>query len=90
MDEDDLIAAITALQGEVADLMNQLGTRLNELGLIEDNLEYVNARSGDLEVTNEQLGIIWNYRYLLEDQSMGVHNPTYAKALLINSLEALN
>jgi hypothetical protein len=31
----------------------------------------------------------WNYRTLLEDQSMGVHNPNYAKALLKNSIEAL-
>ncbi len=31
----------------------------------------------------------WNYALLLEDKSNGVHNPTYAKALLKNSIEAL-
>jgi protein-arginine kinase activator protein McsA len=31
----------------------------------------------------------WNYSLLLEDRSNGVHNPTYAKALLKNSIEAL-
>jgi hypothetical protein len=31
----------------------------------------------------------WNYAMLLEDRSSGVHNPTYAKALLKNSIEAL-
>jgi hypothetical protein len=31
----------------------------------------------------------WNYALLLEDRSKGVHNPTYAKALLKNSIEAL-
>jgi len=31
----------------------------------------------------------WNYSVLLEDKSNGVHNPTYAKALLKNSIEAL-
>jgi mono/diheme cytochrome c family protein len=31
----------------------------------------------------------WNYALLLEDRSNGVHNPTYAKALLKNSIEAL-
>ena len=31
----------------------------------------------------------WNYRTLLEDQSKGVHNPAYTRALLKNSIEAL-
>ena len=31
----------------------------------------------------------WNYMTLYEDQSKGVHNPNYAKALLKNSIEAL-
>ena len=32
---------------------------------------------------------LWNYRTLLEDKSHGIHNPNYAKALLTNSLEAV-
>ena len=32
---------------------------------------------------------LWNYRTLLEDKSHGIHNPEYAKALLANSIEAL-
>lgn len=31
----------------------------------------------------------WNYRTLLEDQSRGIHNPAYVKALLKNTIEAL-
>ncbi len=31
----------------------------------------------------------WNYRTLIQDHSHGVHNPNYAKALLKNSIEAL-
>lgn len=31
----------------------------------------------------------WNYALLKEDKSKGVHNPTYAKALLKNSIEAI-
>lgn len=31
----------------------------------------------------------WNYLFLLEDSSNGVHNPEYAKALLQNSIESL-
>ncbi len=33
---------------------------------------------------------VWNYQTLKEDQSKGVHNPGYTKALLKNSIEALN
>ncbi len=31
----------------------------------------------------------WNYKTALEDQSRGIHNPEYTKALLKNSIEAL-
>lgn len=31
----------------------------------------------------------WNYKSALEDQSRGIHNPNYTKALLKNSIEAL-
>ncbi|WP_299553764.1 hypothetical protein [Seonamhaeicola sp.] len=31
----------------------------------------------------------WNYRTLLEDNSRGIHNPAYTRALLKNSIEAL-
>lgn len=31
----------------------------------------------------------WNYKTALEDQSRGIHNPAYTKALLKNSIEAL-
>jgi hypothetical protein len=31
----------------------------------------------------------WNYKTALEDQSKGVHNPNYTKALLKNSIQAL-
>ena len=32
----------------------------------------------------------WNYLFIMEDNSGGVHNPTYAKALVRNSVEALD
>jgi hypothetical protein len=31
----------------------------------------------------------WNYLFISEDHSNGVHNPEYAKALIQNSIEAL-
>jgi hypothetical protein len=31
----------------------------------------------------------WNYKTAFEDQSRGIHNPNYTRALLKNSIEAL-
>ncbi|MGB5428246.1 hypothetical protein, partial [Eudoraea sp.] len=31
----------------------------------------------------------WNFLYFYEDKSGGIHNPTYAKALINNSLAAM-
>ena len=33
---------------------------------------------------------LWNYRMIYYDHSKGLHNPKYAKALVRNSIEALN
>lgn len=85
-DEDALVATVDETQAEIADLLNQLGTRLNELGLLQDNLEYAVVPQ---DFTSLQLGILWNYKYVYEDQSGGVHNYKFAKKLLENSLEAL-
>ena len=61
-------------------------------GLLESK-GFLDPTSGSL-VTKSGLTLkegqaAWNYVLLLEDRSKGVHNPTYAKALLKNSIEAL-
>ena len=90
-DANALETLVEETQTEIADLLNQLGTRLFELGILRDNLESVNASSSaPLELTNVQLGALWNYQYVREDRSFGVHNAKYTRALLKNSLAALN
>jgi hypothetical protein len=32
---------------------------------------------------------MWNYKFVQEDQSMGVHNSAYTKALLQQALDAM-
>ncbi len=49
----------------------------------------VNDRSLTGIFTTEEAQAAWNYMTLLEDKSKGIHNPGYARALLNNSLEAL-
>jgi len=39
--------------------------------------------------TSDEAGAAFNYLYLTEDKSKGVHNPNYAKALIAQSLNAL-
>jgi hypothetical protein len=84
-------------QAEIADLMLQLRTKLMDLALIGDD-DYVlgddgvnrASSSNPANLTPTETGAVLNYRWILEDKSMGIHNVVYAKALLTNSLEALN
>ncbi len=39
--------------------------------------------------TEAVAGAWWNYISVIEDRSVGIHNPTYIIALLTNALEAL-
>ena len=86
-DSDELEGVIEAVQTEIAGLLNDLGTKLNEKGLLDDNLNYAIVPQ-DFEP--DQLGILWNYQYVKEDASLGVHNYKYVKTLLENSIAALN
>lgn len=48
----------------------------------------VSPNSGTYELIPAQA--LWNYRMIYYDHSKGLHNPKYAKALVRNSIEALN
>jgi hypothetical protein len=88
---DALETLVEDTQAEIAQLLNDLGTKLFEKGILRDNLESVNASSSNpLELSAEEVGALWNYQYVREDQSFGVHNYKYMKALLENSIAALN
>jgi hypothetical protein len=52
-------------------------------GIVHDN----EPKTGLFDIKDAEAG--WNYLFLLEDSSKGVHNPEYAKALLTNSIELL-
>jgi hypothetical protein len=47
------------------------------------------SSSAPLKVTALQAKVIYNYQFVNNDQTIGVHNPTYAQALLTNSIAAL-
>ncbi len=73
----------TEVTGFAADMLT-LHTLLVEEGAITEDGSTV---SGTYPVKVAQA--TWNYKTLEEDKSHGVHNPNYAKALLKNSIEAL-
>ncbi len=39
--------------------------------------------------SSKQAGALWNYKTVIEDRSMGIHNPQFAKALLQTAIDAL-
>ncbi len=80
-----LVAEVTALQTEVADLLVQLKAKLDAAGCTAPGSD--NSIAG----TYSPLvgGALLDYKALTEDKSLGVHNPTYVKGLLTNLINAL-
>jgi hypothetical protein len=63
--------------------MNTLAALLEITGAVHDDHPVPGLYT--LEVAQAA----WNYLFVLEDASKGIHNPGYAKALIKNSIEAL-
>jgi nitrate reductase cytochrome c-type subunit len=70
--------------------LDELKQALMDLGYINESNSVNASSSNPLQVTTEHAAAIYNYKFLIEDQSAMIHNPKYSKALLNNSLEALN
>ena len=76
-------------QTEIATLKDSLHSVLMGMDLLDADGYLKASSSSPLKVSQEEAGIIYNYKFVLEDLSDGVHNPAYAMALLKNSLDAL-
>jgi hypothetical protein len=72
---------------------------LNPTGLVKnpapgkswtDEQKATNSALQELTLTNAQMGAIINFQLCLREYSLGIHNTSYTKALLQNSIEALN
>jgi formate-dependent nitrite reductase cytochrome c552 subunit len=85
-DTDVLETLYATTQSDVSILLDSLGNMLKDLGLLDDNLTYAVVPQ---DFTSLRLGILWNYQYVKEDRSLGVHNAKFVKTLLGNSIEAL-
>ncbi|MDM9632096.1 hypothetical protein [Robiginitalea aurantiaca] len=86
-DMSTLLALLTQVEGEGYDEDedgNIIPNGEPVIGILQENGR---SRQGIFPTAAAQAA--WNYKTLEEDQSKGTHNPNYSKALLKNSLEAL-
>lgn len=77
------------VQTEVQQKLDQLRDKLIELGVVEgDEVEGYHPVVGTYPMIQAQA--FFNWIGLVEDRSLGAHNPKYVKALLQNTLAALD
>lgn len=75
------------VQDEVQTLLDSLATLLVEANLLDANHNPKNNRT----VTKaDSLGAVYNYLFVHEDRSLGVHNTDYAVGLIKSSINFLN
>lgn len=90
-DEDEVDALVADARTEIDALMEELKTKLVDLGILNPTTDLANASSSNpLELNEHQAGALWNYKFVEEDKSRGIHNFKFAKKLLENSIAALN
>lgn len=77
------------VQTEIEELLAQIRPLLVSAGILDNDLDPEGFRSVDGTFSEEVANAMWNYVMVQEDQSMGVHNPSYAKAMLEYALEVL-
>ncbi len=79
---------INGVQTEVQAMIDELGDRLVAAGVLSENSPDGHPT---VEEAPENVAIaLWNWLYVAhEDQSLGVHNADYTKALLQAGLDAL-
>jgi len=78
---------LDGVQTETAELVDSLKTLLVGRGWVNGS---TGAPVGNLSLTNDQAGAIWNYLLVEEDRSEGVHNKAYIQGLLKSAIEYLN
>jgi hypothetical protein len=83
----------TAREANLA-LIESLGVALYALGYLDDDNYVANdnvtvSSDNPLVTTTAHAAAIYNYKFVSEDKSALIHNPMYAKALVANSLSAL-
>jgi hypothetical protein len=84
----DFKAEFTLLHDSLGTLLLNAGIRTAGGYLAGDNGGNAST-SNPANLTANELGAYYNWKYLEEDKSSGIHNPKYAKAMLDNSIRAM-
>jgi hypothetical protein len=72
------------VQTEVEEMLEELVSLLEARGLLEDGHPVVGT------YPEEQAGALWNYIAVVEDGSLGVHDPDFIRAILQVGIDALS
>jgi hypothetical protein len=88
-DEDALITKIEDTKTEIETLHTNLLNLLVSEGILSESGGINVSFGSSIELTEEQAGALLNYKFVEEDKSGGVHNPTYTKAILEASIAAI-
>ncbi len=86
-DAGELQMMVDGTQAEIETLLEELKVELEAIGILSFQFGADRATAGTWDPTH--VGALWNYLYVEEDKSHGVHNYKYAKTLLENSIDAL-
>ncbi len=73
---------INGVQTQVQDLMAQLQQKFIDNGMWDEEADHILPGT----YPNEWAGAYYNYAWVADDRSDGVHNPAYIKTMLINSI----
>lgn len=84
-DIDAMLVSTEALQAEVAAMLVELKGKLDAMGAMNEGSD--NSVAGTF--APEVAGAVLNYKAISEDRSLGVHNPSYVRRILQNTIDAL-
>jgi len=89
-DGDDPTLNTTSYYTMLGDILTDYGVYTKVVDSVDGYPEAVHYNiNRDLEINGTLTAAMFNHRFLYQDHSHGMHNPWYAKALLKNSLEAV-
>ena len=77
---------VEGVQTEIHHLLDSLGGLLETAGLVDDDHHPVSGRTVS---TADSAGALYNFLFVEEDRSVGVHNTDYAVGLLMSSINYL-
>lgn len=82
---DEAETLVTNTQADITEKLETLAGLLRDIGILNADAN----RSVPGTYSAVEVGCYYNYIFIVEDKSLGVHNAKYAKTLLNNSIAAL-